>query len=253
MADDMRQDWGESGATLRVVVGVIAALLLVSAMIAVVAGDQLRNPFASSGPPRPGPAAPQGTGDASPPPRPARESSAVPTGVHLTATVDERGDVAVVERLDSSWPLTRLSLSPPSPPRDGAPAPRLVGLEVTANGVVVPLPWGGAVDRDRELALPSPTTRIELSYRLRGVVSRSRSAAPGRVTVSLRPAMATELPESPAVVELAGARVHTLLCAQQPRSRQLCGIQESGGWRTLPLTGSTSLVLALIDLPGSAV
>lgn len=175
------------------------------------------------------------------------------TGVHLTATVDELGDVTVVERLDAAWPLTRLTVSPPSPARSGAPAPRLVGLEITANGIVVPLPWQGPVNRDRELALPSPTSRIELSYRVRGAVSRSREAAPGRVIVSLRPATAPEVAEAPAVVEVVGARVHTLLCTQQPLRRQLCGIQESGGWRTLPLTGSSSQVLALIDLPDPAV
>lgn len=174
-------------------------------------------------------------------------------GLHLTVAPEASGELEVSEHLLAPGPITTLSVAPPPPPvaDAGGPPPRVVGLQVAADGVPVGLPWGDVVDSPREVTLPAGTTSVELRYRVLHSAASSVRAAPGRATLSLRPAAALTLPSAPVVVEVTRVDVHHLICLDEPPSVQLCGVSDRDGWHTRAVTGASSHVLALVDLPPS--
>jgi hypothetical protein len=96
--------------------------------------------------------------------------------------------------------------------------------------------------------LTSPATRIELRYQIVGATARSKPAARGRATLSLRPALVPTLENSPAVIAVQGAKIHNLVCVDRPPKKQLCGVDRRKGWRTRRLPSAAATVIALVDL-----
>jgi len=171
-------------------------------------------------------------------------------GIHLRVSPEDTGDVEVVERIIAPVPIRVLPLAaPPAAPGDDGPAARLVDLHVAADDVVVPVADPGEGGEQRQVILPGPTTTLELRYRVVDADERSATAPPGRATLSLRPAASGAFASSPTVVQVRGAVVHTLVCIDAPRERQLCGVDDRAGWHTEPVSAATSNVLALVDLP----
>jgi hypothetical protein len=171
-------------------------------------------------------------------------------GIHLSVSPLDSGDLEVVERVRVPAPVSTLPLAAPPPPPDAeGPTTRLVDLRVSADGQPVPVDGSTEVEQPRELALPRPATTIDLRYRVENADAEGDAAPQGRATLSLRPATSGALGSQPVVVQVRGAVVHTLVCVDEPRERQLCGVDGAGGWHTQPLTAATSGVLALVDLP----
>ena len=139
--------------------------------------------------------------------------------------------------------------APPAAPGDDGPPARLVDLRVTADDTAIPVVGPGEVGEPLQVALSRPTTTLELRYRVVDADERSETAPPGRATLSLRPAASGALASAPTVVQVRGAVVHTLVCVDAPRDRQLCGVDDRTGWHTEPVSAATSNVLALVDLP----
>jgi len=171
-------------------------------------------------------------------------------GIHLLVSPEASGDLEVVERIITPEPISVLPLAvPPRLPDVGGPAARLVDLRIAADDAAVQLNGSAEVEPRRDVDLVRPATTFELRYRVLNADQQSISATPGRATLSLRPAASGALASSPTVVEVRGAVVHALVCLDAPRKRQLCGIDDRGGWHTRPVTAATSSVLALVDLP----
>ena len=238
----------DSGTRLRRAGVVTVALTGVAAVVAGavwLGGLDLPDPSGSANPvavrggaggPRPG-NSPEGPGLTRP-------------GIQLSVRPDHLGDLHVVERIIAPTPVSVLPLSaPPALPGGAGPSARIVDLQASADGTAVtvadPEPVGGPPDLD----LARPATEIELRYRVVDSARRSPSAPPGRVALSLRPAAFEVLPAAPTVVRVRKAVVHTLVCLDVPRERQLCGVDDPAGWHTGPVRGATSHVLALVDLP----
>lgn len=168
-------------------------------------------------------------------------------GIFVSVGVTEAGRLEVSERARTGQAVDELSITPP-PALDGAKRlPQLEDVRVTADGQPVEVP--DTVEVTTVVLLDRPATVIELRYRVVGASVRSKPATPGRATLSLRPALATTLGDSRAVIEVHGTKVHTLVCVDLPLKRQLCGIHRNGGWRTQRLDTASSAVVALVDLP----
>ncbi len=168
-------------------------------------------------------------------------------GIFVSVGVTEAGRLEVSERARTGQAVDELSITPP-PALDGAKRlPQLEDVRVTADGQPVEVP--DTVEVTTVVLLDRPATVIELRYRVVGASVRSKPATPGRATLSLRPALATTLGDSRAVIEVHGTKVHTLVCVDLPLKRQLCGIHRDGGWRTQRLDTASSAVVALVDLP----
>jgi hypothetical protein len=171
-------------------------------------------------------------------------------GIDLSVRPDHLGDLHVVERIIAPTAVSVLPLSaPPALPGGASPAARIVDLQASADGTPVTVADPDPAGEPPDLDLARPATEIELRYRVVDSARRSPSAPPGRVALSLRPAASELLPSAPAVVRVRKAVVHTLVCLDVPRERQLCGVEDPGGWHTRPVLGGTSHVLALVDLP----
>jgi hypothetical protein len=128
--------------------------------------------------------------------------------------------------------------------------PHLEDVRVTADGRTVTVPK--TVEVTTVVFLDRPATVLELHYRIVDASARRQPGRPGRATLSLRPALATTLDDSRAVIEVHGTKVHTLLCVDLPAKRQLCGVERADGWRTQRLDTVSSAVVALVDLPDRA-
>ncbi len=202
---------------------------------------------------------PPGTEDAAPeasapedsPAEPAPEEDLpvdeLPVDVLVTVTPTPSGMLDVIEEVRPTAANRRLVLRPP--PSLGANArPALVlGLAVVVDGTratVAPASQG----RWR-IPLPEGASDVVLSYRLSGVTERRRAAPDGRVLLQLRPlTMASEATPT-AVIEIAGASVHNLVCPDRPLADQLCARPDGDRWRTAPVPMDESTVVAQIDLP----
>ncbi|WP_432476775.1 hypothetical protein [Nocardioides sp. GXQ0305] len=170
-------------------------------------------------------------------------------GIHLSVSPLGSGDLEVVERVLLPEPITVLPLSAPPGPPEAFGLPRLVDLSVSADDQDLAIAGSTEIGKERELSLPRPATTIELRYRVENADAQSVTAPDGRATLAIRPAASAALDSQPAVVQVRGAVVHTLVCVDEPRERQLCGVPDGDGWHTEPVTADRSSVVALVDLP----
>ena len=251
---DLRAWWGKlrwPRRTRRISVAVAAVTILVAAL-ATWTWQAFRD---DTGPERASPVAgvrgPPGADPAAPPQGASEGPGLTRTGIHLSVSPDSLGDLDVVERIIAARPVGALSLSPPPrvPGEAGRTNARLVDVQVTADSTPVDVA-DDDVEQAGDVELPRPATVFELRYRVVGADLRSESAPPGRATLSLRPAAFADLASAPTVVQVQGAVVHTLVCVDLPRARQLCGVEDLEGWHTEQVAAATSRVLALVDLPG---
>jgi len=183
------------------------------------------------------------------PPRgnsPRRVPGLTTLGVFHSVALTDGGRVEVAERARTPAPLDELSLLPP-PAQDGARAlPRLKDFRLYADGERVTAPT--TIEVTTVIKLDRSATVFELRYRVVGAAARRKPAAPGRATLSLRPALAPSLDLVRAVVEVRGVKVHNLVCVDLRRKAQLCGTKRGDGWRTRRLPVASSAVVALVDL-----
>ncbi len=186
----------------------------------------------------------------SPDDRRGRDSGAVRPGIMLSAAVDDFGVMEVAEVAHARQPLLHLSLAPPPTQAGTDGTPRLEGVQVSADGQPVSVP--DTIAEPTQITLAEPATTIELRYRVVGAAARSVPAPPGRATLSLRPALASTLVGTRAVVRVNGAEVHNLVCVDRVPEERLCGIDRGDGWRTQRLPTASSAVVALVDLPDPA-
>ncbi len=188
------------------------------------------------------------------PPRgnsPRRVPGLTTLGVFQSVALTDRGQVEVAERARTSEPLDELSLLPP-PAQDGARAlPRLEDVRLYADGERVTAVT--TIEVTTVIELDRSATVFELRYRVVGAAARRKPAAPGRATISLRPALAPSLDLVRAVVEVRGVKVHNLVCVDLRRKAQLCGTDSGDGWRTRRLPVASSAVVALVDLRDRSV
>lgn len=170
-------------------------------------------------------------------------------GIFVSVGVTDAGGLQVSEHARTGKSVVELSITPP-PALKGSPRrmPRLEDVRVIADGRPVE-----GVPRTVEVTtvvpLVQPATLIELHYRVVDASARSKTSARGRATVSLRPALASTLSDSRAMIEVRGTRVHTLMCVDLPPKQQRCGVDRADGWRTQRLDSSSAAVVALVDLP----
>ncbi len=170
-------------------------------------------------------------------------------GIFVSVGVTDAGRLEVSEHARTGKSVVELSITPP-PALRGSPRrlPWLEGVRVIADG----RPIEGVpptVEVTTVVPLVQPATVIELHYRVVDASARSKTSARGRATVSLRPALASTLSDSRAMIEVHGTRVHSLMCVDLPPKQQRCGVDRADGWRTQRLDSSSSAVVALVDLP----
>lgn len=168
-------------------------------------------------------------------------------GIHLSAAVDDVGNLEVVEQARAAEPILELSLAPPPAQAGSDATPRLEDVQLFVDGEPVQVP--ATIEEATEIALARPATWIELRYLVVGATDRSAPAPTGRATVSLKPALSSTFGDLRAVVEVTGTEVHNLVCVDRPPEEQLCGVDHGDGWRTQRLPADSSAVIALVDLP----
>jgi hypothetical protein len=194
---------------------------------------------------------PSADGTARPSAKHSNEGARVPgltrPGIFLSVAVADVGALEVTEEARTGQPVTELSITPPPALEGSDRLPHLEDVQVTADGRSVTVPE--IVEVTTVVVLDRPAKVIELHYRVVGASARSKPATPGRARLTLRPALATTLDDSRAVIEVHGTRVRALLCVELPAKQQLCGTARDGGWRTQRLDTASSAVVALVDLP----
>lgn len=204
--------------------------------------------------------APVATRTAKPTPRPpAAYAPGAGTGPGLTAPgvlvqaqIGADGALEVVEHVRFAAPRSRLSLDLPVTKGvlDGSlPRPVVSGLQVAADGAVVPVEVAAIAD-GTTLDLPAGATSVEMRYVMRDATMRSTPSTPGRALVLVPPLSRGDgVTGLPVVVEVDHTTVRNLLCPGLPASRQLCGRQASDRWYTTPLAAGSTAVVAQVDLP----
>lgn len=170
-------------------------------------------------------------------------------GVVLRALVDAEG-VDIAERMLLDGSVTELVLTPPRPPARFGPGrkPSVSGLQIAADGVLVPVPVPGDFANPIFVELPQGAKQVELRYQLKNAIRRSQPAPPGRATVLLRPLGQQTLGSLPTVTEVGGSVILNVQCPQMPASGQLCGYPEKSVWRTKPVPAARSTAVVLTDL-----
>lgn len=173
-------------------------------------------------------------------------------GVRVVVQLDTSGVLEVVEDLRLNRPVIAITVAPPVVTTDEATRslkPRIVGLHVTALGVTV----GGAIPPTisipTTLRLGRAASSISLRYRLEGSTVRTEPSPLGRALVVMPPIGAGSFAMLPVIVTVISPGVRNLLCPQRGVDQQLCGRQLGQTWSTQGLTGSTSSVIAQVDLP----
>lgn len=182
--------------------------------------------------------------------RPRRVPGRTMPGIYLLVAFTDVGQLEVAERARTGTQFEELSLAPPPAPAGSDGTPRLVDVQVSADGQPVPVP--GTIEVATKVTLAVPATSIELRYRVVGAAARSEPAPPGRATLSLRPALASTFRDGRVVVDVRGTDVHNLVCVDLRAPAQLCGVDRGDGWRTRRLPVASSAVIALVDLPDPA-
>lgn len=242
---------------IRWSVGVVAALVLV--VLAVQAsGRSAREPA-----PDPGEQAAQPSSDSeesSAPPaalRPAPGQLSIPTtGPGVTtpgAVVVARSGagVATVEVeesivLPADVSQVSLSVLPADGAIEGAGQPRVVGLQAASGDRLVAVPRSTFVASDGAQKLQVDGRRLTLRYTLADVVGRTPNSLPGRSLAAMRPLTANQLGEANVVYYFYGD-VSNIHCPDQPADRQMCGMEQQGRWRTVPVAAARSRALVQFD------
>lgn len=176
---------------------------------------------------------------------PATES----TSLLMTVTPRASGMIDVVERVRTSTPVRQFLLRPPPGSLGNGRRPLILDLTVEVDGRPVrqlppATPTGATL-----VVLRGATQEVVLRYRVGGVAKQRRPSPDTRALVTLRPLTLSAVGSSAATVEIVGVVVHNLVCPDRPPEDQLCGRNEGGRWRTVPLPVLESTVVAQVDLP----
>ena len=173
-------------------------------------------------------------------------------GTHSEITVLPTGDLAVRQLIQSTTPLSGLSLSVPTDPflDEG---PRVSDLHVVADGVAVDVPASlGSTPVSFSVA---GAQTIDLMYRLSGVLVRSTTRPNRALARAIWLDSSYEPRGGPTTVSFEGATVLDLVCTDGSAGEAAvpCGRRtESGDWEVRPPNPEDdSRVMAMIELPPS--
>lgn len=176
-------------------------------------------------------------------------ASVVPaSGAVLRATALEDGSFDVVETVRLTEPVVQVRLAPPDLSPAGTSfaqaAPTWTDVEVVApdqEATTVP-----EVDGPVTVALASPTTTLEVRYRVSGAAVRTLPSPDGRALGALVPL--TDVAGLVFGFQVDGDPVRTITCPRLPAEQALCGLIEDGTFVTEPLPSAQALVLVQLDL-----
>ena len=188
-----------------------------------------------------------------PVPTPTGREPAGPPGIAISARPEADGSFLVSEVITLPAPATEAVLRPPwigdAGTGFGRLQPTATNVEVNAGGQVVAVP-DGPIRSDVTLRWASPTSTLELRYRLTQVSVASAPAKTGRLLAvfgSLLGQMPADLPVSAVVT---GRTLLSLTCPQLPLAELSCGAGIAPKFWTLrPIPYERSRVQVQYDRP----
>jgi hypothetical protein len=183
--------------------------------------------------------------------RPSRTVGA--PGIAITTRPDSDGSFLVSEVITLPAPATEAVLRPPSIADAGARfkqlRPTAMQVQVSAGGQAVAVP-DGPVRSEVLVRWGSPTSQLQLRYRLTQVSLSSQPAKAGRTVAALGSLLDRMPADLPIKVVVTGQTVLSLTCPQLPLARLSCGAGIAPKFWTLrPIPSGRSLVLVQYDRP----
>jgi hypothetical protein len=176
-------------------------------------------------------------------------------GIVIIARPTSVGSFDVVETVVFDSPTNALAFALPDPVkvapqfRRNRPIASNVRVDAGEQRVVVP---HQRISAPTAVTTESPVDRIELHYRLSGVVNRSTPAPAGRALAALGPLTAGVPADLPVQIMVTGPEVRNLQCPHLPVSDQACAAGSRTRMRVnRALPWRAAMVLVQLDLPRS--
>ena len=262
MADERPQQ-----ATIRRVIGIVAALLLVASAVVL---------YRLAPTLRPSPPVAVTQADPTVVPRSAAAPTTVPTGaatptpsgsgspdgggaaagdIAIQAAPDANGTFRVTEKVRLSEAIRSVTVRPPQVSLLGGDFAQAKAVatrvQITADGDQLSVP-GGKVSSSTSLALPHPAQHLTLSYELSGVTKISKPSKAGRALAAIGPLIGDVPQDLPVSIEVTGRSVRNLQCPNLPFAEQSCAagsLPELRVDRALPWDAATIVVQLDLSKP----
>ncbi|TDD55436.1 hypothetical protein E1263_26170 [Kribbella antibiotica] len=172
-------------------------------------------------------------------------------GIRMTAVPRSDGSFDMVEDVILPEAADSLQVQVPTsgellPGLMTKTAPRASDLQLLADDSVVPLDTS-TVDTTRDLTLPTPATKLRLTYRLTGTTVRRTPQRPQRAAAALRPLLAPDEDTLPTSVSVSSGLLNAV-CPLLTETR--CAVGDPPNLTIRPdIPASQALVVIQLDLP----
>lgn len=173
-------------------------------------------------------------------------------GTAISARIPSADTIDVSESVRVTKAITSITLAPPKFDAAGdqfaSLAPSLGGVQVTADGQMVPI-LRDKVDASVQIDLPSPATSVEVRYSLKSAIVRTLPSKAGRALASLTPVVETAA-SGPVAYVFGGAEIVGVSCPQLGPTAYACAGGVPGRLTVAKsLPHAKSLVLLQVNLP----